>query len=116
MLPGDGGKDVVSGVAALNQRRRHDDRQETGIAQQGAGAVVRGRGGRWMAERLKSEADERPEPRHRRDHPDQMLGRDDIDQQPAGQRAHHERRRAPQPQRPVFEAITRHASQRVGVR
>ena len=40
----------------------------------------------------------------RRDHPDQVLGRDDTDQQPAHQRAGHERRRAPQPQRPVVQA------------
>ena len=44
-----------------------------------------------------------------------MPGRDDIDQQPAGQRAHDEGRRAPQPQRPVIEAVARHAAQRIGV-
>ena len=116
LLPGDRGEDVIGGVAALDQRRRCDDGEKAGIAQQRRAAVRRRRGRLWAVQRLQPEAGQRAEQRHRRDHPDQMLGRDHVDQQPAGQRAHHERRRAPQPERPVIQAVARHAAQRIGVR
>ncbi len=57
-----------------------------------------------------------PRSRHRRDDPDQVPGRDDVDQHAAGQCPHHEGRRAPQPQRPVIQAVARHAAERIGVR
>ena len=67
-------------------------------------------------QRPKPEARDGAEPGHAGNDPDQMPGRDEIDQQPACQRADDEGRRAPQPQRPVIEAVPRHAAQRIGVR
>ena len=67
-------------------------------------------------QRLQPEAGDGAERGHRCDHPDQVPCRDDVDQQPADQRADHEGRRAPQPHRPVVEPEARHAAQRIGVR
>jgi hypothetical protein len=103
-------------MAALDQRCRDNDGEKAGLAQQGARAVQRRRSGLWAVQGLKAEADDGAEPRYGSNDPDQVLCRDDIDQQPAGQRSCDERRRAPQPQRPVVQAVARHASQRIGVR
>jgi len=89
--------------------------RKPGVAQQGAGPMVDIRCGFWRAQRLKAKADEGAKRCHRYDDPDQVLGGDDIDQQPASQRACHERCRAPQPQRSVIEAMARHASQGIGI-
>ncbi len=102
-------------MAALNEGRRHDDGEKTGVAQQGAGPMVDIYKRFWRAQRLKAEADEGAKRCHRCDDPDQVFGSDDIDQQPASQRACHERCRAPQPQRSVIEAMARHASQGIGI-
>ena len=102
-------------MAALNQRRGRDDGEKTGIAQQRARAGQRRARGLGLVQRLQPEADEGAERRHPGNDPDQVFGGDEIDQQPAAQRADHEGRRPPQPQRPVIEAVTRHASQRIGV-
>ena len=115
LLPGDRGEHVVGGMAALDQRRGGDDGEKAGIAQQPRAAMRRRRRRLRTVQRLQPETDERAEHRHRRDHPDQVLGRDHVDQEPAGQRARHERRRAPQPQRPVIQPVARHAAQRIGV-
>ena len=116
-LPGDGGEGVVGGVAALNQRRADDDGEKAGITQQRARAVRRRRRRLRMVQpparpRLASA----PSPATDGDDPDQVPRRDDVDQEPAGQRADDEGRRPPQPQRPVIEPVTRHAAQRIGVR
>ena len=86
------------------------------IAQQGAARRARRPQAVWPVQRLQPEAGNGAERRHRCDDPDQVPGRDDIDQQSADQRADHEGRRAPQPQRSVIQAIARHAAERIGVR
>ena len=72
--------------------------------------------GLWAVHGLEAEADDGAEPRYGGNHPDQVRRRDDIDRQPAGQRSHDERRRAPQSQRSIVQAVERHASQRIGIR
>jgi hypothetical protein len=107
---------VIGGVAALDQRRRHDDGEKAGLTQQRARTSGPGRGSLCRVLWPKSEAGDGAEPGHACNHPDQVPRRDNIHQQPASQCSHDEGGRAPQPQRPVIEAVPRHAAQRIGIR
>ena len=102
-------------MAALDQRRGEDDGEEAAIAQQPARAMMRRWRGLDGAERLQPETHQRAERGHADDEPDQVSGRDDIEQLTAGQRGGDEGRRAPQPQRSVFETVLGDAAQRIGV-
>ncbi len=103
-------------MAALNERRRGDDGQKTRLAQQGVRAVARHRCRLRMVQPREPEADDGAEPGHGCDHPDQLRRGDHVGQKSADQRSHHERRRTPQPQRPIIETVARHAAQGIGVR
>ena len=116
LLPGDRREDVIGGMAALDQRRRHDDGEKAAVAQQRARAAGARAGRPGVVQRLQREAGQRPERGRAGDDPDQVSGGDEVDQQPADQRADDEGGRAPQPQRSVVEAIALHAPQRIGVR
>ena len=115
-LPGDGSEAVIGGVAALDQRRRQDDGEKAGVAQQRAAPGDAGRGGLCRPSSGEARGSRAaPSPAIAGNDPDQMPGCDEVDQQPACQRADDEGRRAPQPQRSVIEAVPRHAAQRIGI-
>ena len=115
LLPGDRCENVIGGMAALDQRRRHDNSDKAAVAQQRACAAGARAGGPGVVQRLQREAGQRPECGGACDDPDQISGGDQVEQRPADQCAEDEGGRTPQPQRSVIEAIAFHAPQRVGI-
>lgn len=103
-------------MTALDQRGRNDDGQEPAIAQQMLG-LGRARGlSPDILERLKQKAGKGSDDRPCDDDPDQ-LARDDVVHEIATRKgACGERRRAPEPHRPVVKAIAGNAAQGVRIR
>jgi hypothetical protein len=82
-------------MAALNQSRRHDDDEKIWLAEQHPSAGRRGRGGLGLLQWAEPQTDRGGEHGCGGNDPDQVPGGDDVDQDTAGQRADHKRRRAP---------------------
>ena len=114
LLPGDRRKGVIGGVAALDQRRRHDDGEKAAVAQQRARAAGDRGGPSWC--RPAAAARGWPARRARRagDDPDQVSGGDHVEQHAADQRA--EPRRRPSPTAATARSSGRSASRRAAHR
>ena len=82
-------------MAALDERRRQDDANEAGVTEQRAAAALSHVDLFETIDRPQAYTCQRGQPRQCRDHPNQVFGRDHIDQQSARQCAHHECGRAP---------------------
>jgi hypothetical protein len=95
LLPDDGGKNVIRGVAALDQRRCEDDGEKAAVTEQRARAALDHVSLFRAIDRPEAETGQCASPGYQRDHPNQVFGRDHIDQQSARQCAHHECSRAP---------------------